>query len=95
MGLLVSILSWLLDIYFYILLGRFALELVMGVNRSFRPRGVWLVLSEAVMTVTDPPMKLVRRFIKPVRIGAAGIDFSWTIVLLLVSLLRASIPQFF
>ena len=95
MPLLGSILNWLLDIYFYVLVARFVLELVIGINRSFRPRGLWLVLSELVMTVTDPPLKLVRKFVRPVRLGAASIDFSWTIVLLLVTLLRALIFQLF
>ncbi|MEN9740570.1 MAG: hypothetical protein RLZ72_836, partial [Actinomycetota bacterium] len=40
-----------------------------------------MVLAEITYTLTDPPLKLVRRFVKPVRLGGAAIDFSWTIVL--------------
>jgi YggT family protein len=84
MQLFGQIFDWLFTIYFYILLGRFVLELIMGVNRSFRPRGVLLVLAEILMTVTDPPLKLVRRFIKPVRLGPVALDFSWTALLFIV-----------
>ena len=91
MSLLGVALSWLLEIYFYVLLGRFVLELLRSINPSFRPRGLFLVLAEVVMTITDPPLKLVRRVVKPVRIGAASLDFSWTIVLLLVTLLNSTI----
>ena len=84
-------LSWLLEIYFYLLLARFVLELMRTINPSFRPRSIFLILAEIVMTLTDPPLKLVRRFIKPVRIGSAALDFSWTVLLLLVSVLSTTI----
>jgi len=33
--------------------------------------------------VTDPPLKLVRRVVKPIRFGGAQLDFAWSIVLIL------------
>jgi YggT family protein len=88
MSIFGAILRYFLDVYFYILIVRFILELMIGVNRSWRPKGVWLVLSEIVMTITDPPLKVVRKVVKPVRVGSAGIDFSWTVLLLLVGILQ-------
>jgi YggT family protein len=43
---------------------------------------------EIVMTITDPPLKFVRRFIKPVRIGSIALDFGWTLTLLATSFLE-------
>jgi YggT family protein len=40
--------------------------------------------AEFAYTATDPPINFVRRFVKPVRLGGAYIDFSWTIVLIAV-----------
>jgi YggT family protein len=40
-----------------------------------------------VLGITDPPLKLARRFIKPVRLGAVAIDFAWTVVLLVAVIL--------
>lgn len=41
------------------------------------------MLLNFVFSVTDPPLKVVRRVIKPVRFGAVALDFAWTVVLLL------------
>jgi YggT family protein len=47
-----------------------------------------LVVVEITMTATDPPLKFVRRFIKPIRVGAIVLDFGWTLTLLSVTLLQ-------
>lgn len=66
---------------------RFVLDLVRAFARQWRPRGLGLVLAEAVYTVTDPPILLVRRVIPPLRIGGIALDFAWTIVLLVCLIL--------
>jgi YggT family protein len=66
---------------------RFVLDLVRAFARQWRPRGLGLVLAEAVYTVTDPPILLVRRVIPPLRLGGIALDFAWTIVLLVCLIL--------
>lgn len=88
MTLLVVALWWALQLYFWLLIARFIVDLVLSVNPVWRPRGLILVITEVIMTLTDPPLKLVRRFIKPVRLGSISLDFGWTLVLLLISLLQ-------
>lgn len=88
MTVLVVALWWALQLYFWLMIARFVVDLVLSVNPSWRPRGLILVLTEIVMTLTDPPLKLVRRFIKPVRMGSISLDFGWTLVLLAISLLQ-------
>ena len=61
---------------------RFLVDLGRSLRRDWRPRGFLLVLFSIVIGVTDPPLKLTRRVIKPVRLGAVAIDFAWTVVLL-------------
>ena len=46
-----------------------------------------LVLAEIVFSVTDPPIRTVRKVLPPIRIGAAALDFSWSVVMLLVIVL--------
>ena len=41
----------------------------------------WVVL-EVVYSVTDPPIKALRRVIPPLRIGSIALDLSFLIVLL-------------
>ncbi len=60
-----SIAYYLLLLYFFILWGRFILDLVRNFSRGWRPRGFGLVLSESVFALTDPPIRLVRRVIHP------------------------------
>lgn len=80
-SLIGSILSTVLFIYIVILLARLVLEYIPMFNREWRPRGVTLVLAEIVYTVTDPPIKLIRRVIPPLRIGGIAIDFGFAIVM--------------
>lgn len=88
-------LSWALQLYFWLLIARFVIDLTRGINPAFRPRGFILALLEIIMTLTDPPLKLVRRFIKPVRVGNVALDFGWTIVLFAVSILQSLVLRLF
>lgn len=71
-----------LTIFFILMWARFVLDLATTFARQWRPRGIGLVLAEVVYSVTDPPIKLVRRVIPPLRIGGASLDFAWSIVML-------------
>jgi YggT family protein len=76
-----------LTVFFVMMWARFILDLVRTFARQWRPKGTGLVLAEAVFTVTDPPLKAVRRVIPPLRIGNAALDFAWSIVMLAVIIL--------
>ena len=84
MSAIFTILYFLLLLYFLVMWGRFALDIVQAYNRSWRPRGGLLVVSEFVYTVTDPPIRAVRRALPPLRMGPVALDFGWTIVMLVV-----------
>ncbi len=71
-----------LSIFILIMWVRLILELVQMFNRAWRPKGPVLLVAEAAYTVTDPPIRLVRRVIPPLRAGGVAIDLAWTIVLL-------------
>ncbi|WP_084626674.1 YggT family protein [Demequina aurantiaca] len=70
------------------LFGRIVLGFVMAYARDWRPTGVMLVLTEAVFTVTDPPLKFVRRFVSPLTLGQMRIDLSMLIVFVALFMLR-------
>jgi len=71
-----------LNIFVVVMWARFVLDLVAMLARQWRPRGFVLVLAELVYTITDPPVKAVRRIVPPLRAGGVVIDFSWSIVLI-------------
>jgi YggT family protein len=88
MTLVVLALIWLLQLYFWILIARFVIDLILTTNPIWRPKGLLLIPVEIVMTVTDPPLKFVRRFIKPIRVGSIALDFGWTLTLLATTFLQ-------
>ena len=80
--LLASIVYYALLLYFFVMWGRFIVDLVRSVNRSWRPQGVTLVLVEFIYVVTDPPVKFFRRILPPLRVGPIAFDFGWSLTML-------------
>lgn len=72
----------LLWVFIGLLWVRFVVDWVQVFARSWQPRGVLLVLLEGVYSVTDPPIKALRRVIPPLRLGGMALDLSFLIVLL-------------
>ncbi len=71
-----------------VLIARFVIDWVQVLARSWRPRGIVLVLCEAVYTVTDPPLRALRRVIPPLRLGAVALDLSPMVLLIALYLLQ-------
>ncbi len=85
--LVAGILNFLLLLYVLVLLARLVLEWIPVFDREWRPRGGMLVVAEGVYTVTDPPIRLLRRFIPPLRIGPVAIDLAFTLTMLVCFIL--------
>ena len=51
------------------------------------PAGPLLVLLEVVYSVTDPPIKALRRVIPPLRLGNFALDLSFIIVMIVAYVL--------
>jgi len=80
------VLASVLLVYEWILIIRAVLSWVLVINPRWTPRGALLVASEAVYTVTDPPLRLLRRFIKPLRLGNLSLDTAFIVLFLFVIL---------
>ena len=85
--LIAAVLNLALLLYVFVLLSRLILDWIPFFNREWRPRGAGLVAAEIIYTVTDPPIKLFRRFIPPLRVGAIAIDFGFALTMLLCFIL--------
>lgn len=72
-----------------VLLGRLVLDWIQVFARDWRPKGPVLVVAEGVYTVTDPPIKAIRRVIPPLRIGGMSIDLAFMVLLVAIYILRA------
>ena len=62
-----------------VLIARFVIDWVQVLARSWRPRGMVLIVCEAVYTVTDPPLRL----------GAVALDLSPMVLLIALWILQA------
>ena len=82
MSLLIWALYALVSLFILVMWIRLILDFVVSFNRSWRPHGAGLVFAEIVFTITDPPIRLVRRAVPPLRFGGLMLDLAWTIVML-------------
>ncbi len=81
-------LLWFLTFLFLIaLIGRMALDWIQVFARQWRPRGPVLVAAEGVYSVTDPPLRTLRRVIPPLRLGQVQLDLAFTLLFILVIVL--------
>ena len=88
------VLTYALTIYLVILIGRMIFGWVQVFARDWRPKGIVLVLAEAIFTVTDPPLKFLRRFIPPLRLGMVAMDLSFMVLFIVVLiLLEVAVPH--
>ena len=83
MALFYSIVGFALFLFWLLLIARIVVEFIRSFSRDWHPRGVTVVILETIMTLTDPPVKLLRRMIPQLTIGAVRLDFSIMVLLLL------------
>jgi len=81
-----SLLEVLLWLYFIALLGRLVSDWIQVFAREWQPRGPLLVVLEAIYTVTDPPLRFIRRFVPPLRLGSIAIDLAFIILIIAVNI---------
>ncbi|QDO88325.1 YggT family protein [Ornithinimicrobium ciconiae] len=84
-----DILSWVLSLYFLVLIVRLILDWVQVFSRDWRPSGVMLIVAETVYSLTDPPIRFLRRFIPPLRLGGVALDLAFLVLILGVSIARS------
>ena len=84
MSILKVVLTYLLTIYLIILIGRMIFSWIQMFARQWVPTGILLVIAESIYTVTDPPLKFLRRYIPPLRLGTVAMDLSFMVVFIVV-----------
>lgn len=86
MSAVAEFVSAVLWFYFLILLARLVFDYIQLFARSWEPKGAVLILAEGIYTITDPPLKFLRRFIPPIRLGQVSLDLSFLVLVLLIGL---------
>jgi YggT family protein len=68
----------------YVIVGllilRLIMDYVMMFARNFRPSGIVAAALELAYTVTDPPLRALRRVIPPLRLGNVSLDLSFIVL---------------
>jgi YggT family protein len=84
--IVILILIFVLNLFFAALICRLILDWIQVLARQWRPRGPVLVFSEAIYTVTDPPLRSLRRVIPPLSLGGIRLDLAFLVLILAVSI---------
>jgi YggT family protein len=86
-ALVASVLYVGLLVFLILLVCRLVMEYVFMFARAYRPTGIVAVGLELCYTVTDPPLKALRRVIPPLRVGRVSIDLSFIVLFIVVQIL--------
>ena len=84
-----AVLYYLLTVFLVLLFLRLIFEYVFLLARNFRPSGLLAMLLELIYSVTDPPLKALRRVLPPLRIGGVSLDLAFLVLFIVVSILRS------
>lgn len=89
MSLVLAVLYYLVFVFFLLLIGRLVLDWIQVLARDWRPSGAVLVVAEAIYSATDPPLRALRRVIRPIRLGSVQLDLAFIVLFLACSLLMS------
>jgi YggT family protein len=90
--------AWVLYValyaFFIAMWVRFILDWVQVFSRTWRPKGPVLLVAEAAYSLTDKPLRTVRRVLPPLRIGGAAIDLGWSLLMIGVLIAMSFVGSF-
>jgi YggT family protein len=85
LDVVISVLILVLNLFFAALICRLVLDWIQMLAREWRPHGPILMFAEAIYTVTDPPLRFLRRLIPPLSLGGIRLDMAFLVLMLSIS----------
>jgi YggT family protein len=82
-----EVLGFVVFLYFLVLIGRVVFDWIRIFAKEWRPRGAALLVAEPVYTLTEPPLRALRKVIPPLRLGGVALDLSFMVLFLVVYVL--------
>ena len=95
LGAVKFVLGFVLQLCFYALICRLVLDWIQVLAREWRPRGPVLIFAEFIYSVTDPPLKFLRRLIPPLSLGGIRLDLAFLVLILAVSIAPSLLVRIF
>ena len=87
MNAVLGVLRFVVFLYFLVLIGRVVFDWIRIFAREWRPRGAVLLVAEPVYTLTEPPLRALRKIIPSLRVGGLSLDLSFMVLFFIVYLL--------
>jgi YggT family protein len=84
-----GVLYFALLVFLLFLIFRLIMEYVFLLARSYRPTGAVAVALELAYSVTDPPLKALRKVLPPLRIGQVSVDLGFIVLFIVVRILMS------
>jgi YggT family protein len=93
-GTVASIVYFALLVFLLLLIFRLVMEYVFLLARSYRPAGPVAAALELAYTVTDPPLKALRKVIPPLRLGQISLDLGFIVLFIVVRILMGVVGSY-
>ena len=93
MSIVIIVLEYVLWLYLLLLIGRLIIDVLQQYSRTWTPSGPLAVVAEIIFTATDPPLRLLRRYIRPVKLGSVALDLSYTLLFLVIIVLLSVVGR--
>jgi len=91
MSVVATIAIYLLYIFLGLMLVRLIVDWTMVFARNWRPSGAVAAILEIAYSVTDPPLRALRRVLPPLRLGSFALDLAFIVVIVVIYALIAVI----
>ena len=80
-------------VFYLLLLARLIAGAVVRFSRRWQPSRPAAITLEVVFSVSDPPLKGLRRVIPPLRLGNVSLDLAFLALLIIVMIARGILAQ--
>ena len=89
-----SIIVDVLWLYLLVLIGRLVFDIVQMLARDWQPKGFLLIVAEIIYTLTDPPLRALRKVIPPLRLGQIQFDLAFLVLFIGLQVIIAIVARF-
>ena len=94
MEILQVVLTYVLTLYLVVLIGYMIFGWIGMFVRPWYPARPVKLVGEGIYALTDPPLKFLRRYIPPLRLGTVSMDLSFMVLFIVVLiLLEVAVPR--
>jgi YggT family protein len=87
------VLYYVLALYLLLLIGRLIIDVLQTYSRSWTPTGILARVAELIFITTDPPLRLLRRYLRPVQLGSVALDLSYPLLFLVIVVLLSVVGR--